>query len=404
MAGIGLADLHHRHAVAAAFGREVEVGDLRELPLQQRNEQLVEHLRQHGRLVRGAAGVGAVVDRCVAVGDALDREHGKFGLFVVVAGVVAVGAFQGMGIAAGVVGVGVDVAFEHDFGVGRHLQGQGHGLCHLGAASAQQARELVFREAVRHGHHGAQQGGGVGPERHGHGERLSRLVQGVVAEVQRAPTVRQPAHDELVAIEHLLAVDAEVLARLVRAARDGEAPGDERGHVAGPAVLDGQAGQVDGVPVEHFLLARRLADGAGRHVPQRPEHVPHAGHVAQALGGGGLPQVAQELAELAHFLQAVHAHGVHDAPRRAEQVGQHRDVMPRRMGEQQGRPGVAQDLVAHGGHVEVRRDGLVHAAQRTVVFELGHEVAQVVVHGSRLRRWGCTAGMREWEAAPGLAP
>ena len=39
----------------------------------------------------------------------------------------------------------------------------------------------------------------------------------VIAEVERAAAVREPAHDDLVAADHLLAVDAEVLARLVRA-------------------------------------------------------------------------------------------------------------------------------------------------------------------------------------------
>ena len=41
----------------------------------------------------------------------------------------------------------------------------------------------------------------------------------------------KPAHDDAVFSDHLLAIDAEVLPLLVRAARDGEAPGDERAGV-----------------------------------------------------------------------------------------------------------------------------------------------------------------------------
>ena len=39
----------------------------------------------------------------------------------------------------------------------------------------------------------------------------------VVAEIERAAAMRQPAHDDLVRRDHLLAVDAEVLPRLVAA-------------------------------------------------------------------------------------------------------------------------------------------------------------------------------------------
>ena len=98
-----------------AFGRQVEVDDLRILLLQDRHEHLVERYAQHRRLVRRLAGVGAVVDRVAAHGDALDGEHRKFGLLVVIAGVVAVGAFQA-------VSFGKDDALQHDLGRSRYLQ------------------------------------------------------------------------------------------------------------------------------------------------------------------------------------------------------------------------------------------------------------------------------------------
>src|SRR5215475_8887803 len=58
--------------------------------------------------------------------------------------------------------------------------------------------------------------------------------------------MRQPAHDELVSRQQLLAIDAEVLARLVRSSRHGEAPGDQRRDILGPAGLHRQ-------PVEIYI-------------------------------------------------------------------------------------------------------------------------------------------------------
>jgi len=44
------------------------------------------------------------------------------------------------------------------------------------------------------------------------------MCERVLAKIQRAAAMRQPAHDEFVRRDHLLAVDAEVLALLVGAA------------------------------------------------------------------------------------------------------------------------------------------------------------------------------------------
>jgi hypothetical protein len=107
------------------------------------------------------------------------------------------------------------VAFQHDLGAGRHLQLQApfadRGVDHLGAAAAQQAGKLVLRQAVGHRRHRAQDGGRVGPQRHGDRKRLARVGLREFAEVQRAAAVGQPAHDDLARADHLLAVDAQVL-------------------------------------------------------------------------------------------------------------------------------------------------------------------------------------------------
>jgi hypothetical protein len=110
----------------------------------------------------------------------------------------------------------------------------------------------------------------------------------MLAKILRAAAVRQPAHDELVAAQDLLAVDAEVLPRFVRPLRDDKAPGDERRHVAGPAVLHRQPRQIDIVAFPHYVLARRRAAFLGGHVPKRLKQAAHAQHVLQTLGRFGL--------------------------------------------------------------------------------------------------------------------
>ncbi|MDT4845896.1 hypothetical protein FQZ97_798980 [compost metagenome] len=185
MAGILLADGHDGEAVAAAFGRQVEVHDLGQLAAQQGNEHLVERHAEHGGFVGRLARVGGVIDGVAPHRDPLDREDREPVLFVVVAGVVAVGAFQGhlvIGVGRRVDAFGhggrdgarirrrQQVAFQHDFGPGGHGQVAAQRLRYLGARTAQQAGELVFGQAVRHGRDGAQRGGRVRAQGHRDGE------------------------------------------------------------------------------------------------------------------------------------------------------------------------------------------------------------------------------------------
>ena len=61
-----------------------------------------------------------------------------------------------------------------------------------------------------------------------------------------AAAVREPAHDDLVAADDLLAIDPQVLPVVQRPARRREAPGDQRRDVVRPAGLDRPVGKVDG--------------------------------------------------------------------------------------------------------------------------------------------------------------
>ena len=193
-------------------------------------------------------------------------------------------------VAAGVIGIGIDMTFEHDLGGGGHPQRDTERLDNLGSVPTQQSGKLVFRETVGNRGDGAQNGGRVGPQRHGHGIWLARMHRAMILEIERSATVRQPAHDELVAGDHLLAVDAQVLPRLVRSLRDDQTPGHERRHVARPAVLHRQPGQIDIIAFPHHLLARGRVQLFRRHVPQGLEQAAHVHQVLESFGRFGFLQ------------------------------------------------------------------------------------------------------------------
>ena len=90
----------------------------------------------------------------------------------------------------------------------------------------------------------------------------------MISVIERASSVREPAHDDAVAADDLLAIDAEVLARLQWSARDGESPGDERTRVVRPAGLHRQPAEVDVFALEHHFLRRRAGHAFRRHVEQ----------------------------------------------------------------------------------------------------------------------------------------
>ena len=280
--------------------------------------------------------------------------------------------------------------FEHDLGPGRHRQVAAQRLRDLGARAAQQAGELVFGQAVRHRRDRAQRGGRVGAQRHGDGEGRAGMGDRVVVEIQRAAAVRQPAHDELVRPQQLLTVDTQVLALGVGAARDHQAPGQERRHVARPAGLDWQAGQVHVLAFPDYFLAGRTLDVLGAHVPQRRlQHRDFGQRVTQALG---LAQRGQQLADVAQGADVVGAHAARHARRRAEQVGQHRHLrraaVVLRVLEQQGRARGAQHAVGNLGHFQARGDGRGDALEFAHAFELSEKVSKVAVFHYRSRQFG----------------
>ena len=235
------------------------------------------------------------------------------------------------------------MAFDDDLGFGRNLERHRLGPHELDLLAAQEARELVFRERIRHRRHRRKYGAGIGAD-HRRGRQRLALFLSPAPVLLGAAAMRQPAHQRLVPPHHLHPVDAEVVvvdARAARALGDDEGPGDQRCRLARPAGLDREPAEIDIIAREHHLLHRPGADGAGLHRADRVEERQHFDRLAPAARRLGLAQEGQRLAYLAKLVGLpVHAPG--NAFHGAEEVDQHRHV-------------VARALVAHDVLEEHRR-------------------------------------------------
>ena len=371
--GVFFFDADHGDAVGAAFRRQVEIDDFRKLFLQQGDIDFVQGGGEDGGLVRRFAEVGAVVDRAVAQGGAFDGKHGKFRLAVVVAGVVAVGAF-GRHVA------GVDVAFEEDFRAGGGVQAAGEAH-HFAARAAQESGEAVFAQGVRDGGDGGEQRRRVAADGDGDGKGAvgMRLAMGAV--VKCAAAMGEPAHDDAVFADRLLAVDGDVLPGQARALRDDQPPGDERRDVVRPGVLDGQAGEVNVVARQHGMRAGRRVEHARRHVPDVFGETHFAERLGEVVRRRGFFQIRQLAANRAQP-RRLHAHAQRHPFARAEQVGKHGITVAAAVGadgvfKEQRRAAVGKDAARDFGDFQMRRDGVMDALQRATAFQQGDEGAQV---------------------------
>lgn len=104
----------------------------------------------------------------------------------------------------------------------------------------------------------------------------------------------QPAHDEFVAADKLLAVNAQVLAFGQRAFGNDQAPGNQGGYIARPAGLDGQAVKVNVIALKNDFLAGGVTMHFRSHVPKCGfQHGDLAKSIFQAFGCLGLTQGGQ---------------------------------------------------------------------------------------------------------------
>ncbi len=195
-----------------------------------------------------------------------------------------------------------------------------------------------------------------------------------VAEIQRAAAMGQPAHDDLVARQDLLAVDAQVLAVFPGAFGDHQCPGDEGPGVAGPAGLNRQASEVNLIGVEDMLLAGRALQQPRRHIQHFPEYRQFLPGILHALRRFGFLEGCQQFADAAQGVDRVRAHARGDAFGGTEQVGQYRYVGAPGVLEQQGGPAGAQGAVANLGDFEAGVDRVLDPPQLAAVFQLADEI------------------------------
>ncbi len=277
----------------------------------------------------------------------------------------------------------MDRPFEDDFRAGRHLQVVADALHELGARAAQQSRELVLAQRVRHRRHRGKNRRRVGAERHRDRERLAGMRERVIAKIERAAAMREPAHDDAVRPDHLLAIDAEVLPRLVRPARHRQPPGDERPRVARPAGLHGKPRQIDVLALPDGLLARRRGDDLRRHVEHLGEQLAKLGQplpgIAQSLGRLGLAQRGEQPADVAQRRRVLRAHRQRNAAHGAEEIAEHGHAVTRRALEEDRRAARAQHAIADLRHLQARRDFRRDATQLAERLEPRDEFPQVGV-------------------------
>ena len=288
----------------------------------------------------------------------------------------------------------IDEAFQHDLGRGRHLQVGAETLHQFRLAAAQQPGELVFRKRIGHRRDRRQDRRRVGADHHRYGERLAGARRAMLAKIQRTAAMRQPAHDDFVARNDLLAVDAEVLPLLLRPARDDQAPGDQRRGISRPAGLHRQSRQIDIGALPHDVLTWRRTHHLGRHVEHLFEHRQFVPGILQTLRRLGFLEVGQQRADFAQACLPVGAGAVFAFPggnakghpaRRAEQVGQHRNGMPFGFFEKQSRSAGAQHAVGDFGHFQTGIDLHRNPLEFAKGFELRNEIAQIgIFHGVSL--------------------
>ena len=372
MAGIFLAHGHHRHAVGAALRRQVEIDNLGKLLLQERHKDLVERYSQHRRFIRRTAGIGAVVNRGLAMGYRRDGEYREAFHLVVIAGMVAERPFLG-GLA------GLEVALENVFSVGRYSEAvltaqRRQALGDLGFTAAQQTREGVLGDSVGYGCDGGQGRGGIRAQGYGHGVALPRMLQLPIAKIECAAAMGQPAHDELVAPDQLHAVDAEIEALLAGATGDDQGPGDQRARIAGPAGLYRQLVQVDLVTLLSVILAAGVAHHFWCHVQHLFQHWRLAPGIAHTLGRIGLAQVGQQFPDLAQRGNIFPAHAQRDPLFCAEQVDQYGRAIAPGVLEQQGGATAPQGAVGDFGHFQHRVHFCTDADQLAALFQLGDKI------------------------------
>ena len=202
----------------------------------------------------------------------------------------------------------------------------------------------------------------------------------VFRKVERAAAVMQPAHDEPVATDHLLSINADVAARLERPPGDDQPERNQLAGVVRPAVLDGQHAEIDVVAFQHDFLAGRGIDRDRvdrRQLAHGRQPLTHAACIGRELRQR---QPGELVAQCAKLLTIVEADGGQHAPLAAENVAGERHLALGRVFEAQGGSVRLQGPVADLGDLELRADGGRDPLQVAVPLEAQKKTAKIVMH------------------------
>jgi len=183
---------------------------------------------------------------------------------------------------------------------------------------------------------------------------------------------------------HLLAINAHILAVTVRAPGGDQAPGDQGAGVLRPAGLDGQIGQIYLIAFNHLGLAGGLLDHLGRHVHHLTEDRQLLPGIAHPLGRVRLLEESQQLADLAQGVDGLGPHAQGHPLGGTEEITQDRHLMACGVFKQQGRTLGTQGAIADFGHFQVGADRMADPPEQFPLFQLADEVSKILVlHGAR---------------------
>ena len=299
--------LTDRHPVAAALGRQIEVDDLRKLLLQDRHEDLVEGHAEDGRLVGRLAGVGRVVDRVAPMGHAArsrtpgtsparcssrcGRRTGPRAHAGSRRSPSAARRLARPEKPARPGGCDLRARTRPSPAPAASARVADAAVGHLGSAAAQQPGELVFGERVRDRRDGAEHRRRIGAE----GDRERKRPAGPAGANSRKssapPRWASQRMITLAATDHLLAVDAEVLAL----ARPGSPCGPRvmtRPQVINGPASSGQQVWIGSAPRSTSSPSQTTSRQGGRaplrpHVPDRSRHLQQRPASRRPFGGSG---------------------------------------------------------------------------------------------------------------------
>ncbi len=200
------------------------------------------------------------------------------------------------------------------------------------------------------------------------------------------PRCGEPAHDQLVRADHLLAIDAEVLPLLVRAARHRQPPGDQRPASPGQQVCTGSGRGRRRSPSHTISWQRRRGRSFGAMSSTCMNTGRLSPRVRRLFGGSGSLRKASSRPTSRRLSAQCSAAPMPRAtrcgvPNRLPSTGMVPPPGARRPAvlEKDGGAAGLEHAVAEFGHLEARVHAGAHALELTGRLQLRDEVAQVAI-------------------------